>query len=185
MAKVKALGKKGAAAMIKAAPSLIAAGMAQAGEEGADAAQIGSTVGSTAGSMAGGWAGAAAGATIGTMIFPGVGTAIGGAIGGLVGGLAGEEGGSWLGEKLGGWFGESKLGEPDAVAGELAAGGISESKSITFSPSLTIQPSGDPAYDKGMADKLFERIKAEFLPMMMGDASLGMRRGASLTDGGN
>lgn len=184
MAKVKAFGKKGAAALIRAAPALIATGMAQAGEDGADGAQIGSTVGSTAGGMAGAWAGAAGGAALGTMIFPGVGTAIGGALGGLIGSFAGEEGGSWLGEKLGGLFAPDRLGTPDQVAGELAEGGISESKSTTFSPSITIQPSGDPAYDKGMADKILERLKAELLPMLMGDSSLATRRSSSLTDGG-
>ena len=113
-----------------------------------------------------------------------MGTAIGGALGGLIGSFAGEEGGSWLGEKLGGLFAPDRLGTPDQVAGELAEGGISESKSTTFAPSITIQPSGDPAYDKGMADKILERLKAELLPMLMGDSSLATRRSSSLTDGG-
>ena len=185
MAKLKKLGKAGLGALAKSAPALIAAGLAEAADADGDTSKIGSAVGSTAGGMAGGWAGAAAGATIGTMIFPGVGTAIGGAIGGLVGSIAGEEGGSWLGEKLGGLFAPDRLEAPEKVAGDLAEGGISESKSMTFSPSLTIQPSGDPAYDKKMGDDLFARLKAEFMPMLMGDMALGSRRNAALTDGGS
>ncbi|MCF4980760.1 phage tail tape measure protein [Pseudomonas gessardii] len=185
MAKLKKLGKVGVGALAKSAPLLIAAGLAEVSEADGDPSKVGSAVGGTAGGLAGGWAGASAGAAIGTLILPGVGTAIGGAIGGLVGSIAGEGGGSWLGDKIGSLFGPDRLESPDKVAGDLAEGGISESKSMTFSPSLTIQPSGDPAYDKKMGDDLFARLKAEFMPMLMGDMSLGARRSASLTDGGS
>ncbi|RXU07007.1 phage tail tape measure protein [Pseudomonas syringae] len=185
-AKLKRMGKKGAAALMQAAPALLSAGMSQAGDEGSSTAEVGASVGSAGGSMAGAWAGAQLGATIGTFILPGVGTAIGGALGGLAGGFAGGEVGDWLGDKIGGWFSEDKLSPPDQVASDLAAGGISESKNTTFAPSITIQPSGDPAYDKGMADKIMERIRAEFQSMMLGgDSSLGQRRSSSLTDGGS
>lgn len=185
-AKLKRMGKKGAAALMQAAPALLAAGMSQAGDEESSTAEVGASVGSAGGSMAGAWAGAQLGATIGTFILPGVGTAIGGALGGLAGGFAGGEVGDWLGDKIGGWFSEDKLSPPDQVASDLAAGGISESKNTTFAPSITIQPSGDPAYDKGMADKIMERVRAEFQSMMLGgDSSLAQRRSSSLTDGGS
>lgn len=158
-----------------ATPLVLLSGGVQVAEgiANGDSGQIGAGIGGTGGALAGG----AAGAAIGTMIFPGVGTVIGGAIGSF----AGSEAGSWIGEKLGELV--DKLKSPEATAQQVVKSTTENSKPITFSPSITMQPSGDPAYDKRMADNILARLKAELLPMMAGPDPLAGRRSASLTDG--
>ncbi|NMY49108.1 phage tail tape measure protein [Pseudomonas sp. WS 5027] len=171
------LGKATKLAGKAAVPLMLVSGVAQAadGIANGDAGQVGGAVGG----MAGGWGGAAAGAAIGTMILPGIGTAIGGLIGGIAGSELGSELGSWFGDKVGGVV--DKLSGPTKTA-EAVAKSTEENRQITFSPSITVQPSGDPAYDKRQADEILARLKAELLPMLAGD-QLAVRRGSSLTDG--
>lgn len=168
---VKLLGK---AAM----PLMLLSGVAEAadGIQKGDAGQVGGAVGG----MAGGWGGAAAGAAIGTMILPGIGTAVGAAIGGL----AGSELGSWIGDKVGSAVGSvaDKLKSPEETAAAVVKSS-EERKEINFSPSITLQPSGDPAYDQMQADKIIARLKAEVLLMLGGADQLAVRRSSSLTDG--
>lgn len=168
---VKLLGKA-------ATPLMLLSGIAEAadGIQKGDAGQVGGAVGG----MAGGWGGAAAGAAIGTMILPGIGTAVGG----LIGGIAGSELGSWIGDKLGSAVGTvaDKLKSPEETAAAVVKSS-EERKEINFSPSITLQPSGDPAYDKMQADKIIARLKAELLPMLGGADQLAVRRSSSLTDG--
>ena len=168
---VKLLGKA-------ATPLMLLSGVAEAadGIQKGDAGQVGGAVGG----MAGGWGGAAAGAAIGTMILPGIGTAVGAAIGGI----AGSELGSWLGDKVGSAVGSvaDKLKSPEETAAAVVKSS-EERKEINFSPSITLQPSGDPAYDQMQADKILARLKAELLPMLGGADQLAVRRSSSLTDG--
>ncbi|WP_277592155.1 phage tail tape measure protein [Pseudomonas chlororaphis] len=161
-----------------AVPLMLVSGVAEAaqGIANGDTGQVGGAVGG----MAGGWAGAASGAAIGTMVLgPGIGTAIGAAIGGIAGSELGSELGSWIGDKVGGVI--DKLSGPEKTA-EAVAKSTEENRQVNFSPSITIQPSGDPAYDKRQADEILARLKAELLPMLAGD-QLAVRRGSSLTDG--
>lgn len=168
---VKLLGKA-------ATPLMLLSGVAEAadGIQKGDAGQVGGAVGG----MAGGWGGAAAGAAIGTMILPGIGTAVGG----LIGSIAGSELGSWIGDKLGSAVGSvaDKLKSPEETAAAVVKSS-EERKEINFSPSITLQPSGDPAYDQMQADKIIARLKAELLPMLGGADQLAVRRSSSLTDG--
>lgn len=144
-----------------------------------DAPGVGAAVGSAGGTLAGSYAGAAVGATIGTFIFPGVGTAIGGAIGGLAGGIAGSEAGSWLGEKLGGLV--DRLSSPDEVSKDIPSVTNADNRQIQFSP--VIQISGqDQATSTALADTVMQRMRGEFVPMMMANP-LAVRLGAGLTDG--
>ena len=145
--------------------------------DGAGGEAIGGSVGSTAGALGGMWGGAAAGAAVGSVV-PLVGTAAGGLIGGAIGGLAGSGAGGWLGEKLGALV--DRLNSPDAVAREVVTN--SNNRSVHFAPVLTVQPSGDEAYDKRLADKMMGRLREELMPLMMNDP-LAVRRGAALTDG--
>lgn len=175
----KAAGVAGGAGRLigKAAmPLMLVSGAVQAADGLAtgNKEQVGGALGGIGGSLGG----AAAGAALGTMVFPGVGTAIGG----VVGGIAGSEAGSWIGEKLASLV--DKLSGPDATAQKVVQSAAESNKAITFSPSITMQPTGDPAYDKRLTDEILARLKAELLPMMMGGADpLSVRRGASLTDG--
>ena len=121
--------------------------------------------------------GAAAGAAVGSVV-PIIGTAGGALVGGAIGGFVGSEAGGWLGEKLGALV--DRLSSPDAVAREVVNN--SDNRSITFAPQLTVQPSGDESYDKRLADRMMQRLRAEMVPLMMGDP-LAVRRGAALTDG--
>ncbi|MNJ09742.1 Chromosome partition protein Smc [compost metagenome] len=168
---VKLLGKA-------ATPLMLLSGVAEAadGIQKGDAGQVGGAVGG----MAGGWGGAAAGAAIGTMILPGIGTAVGAAIGGI----AGSELGSWIGDKVGSAVGSvaDKLKSPEETAAAVVKSS-EERKEINFAPQITMQPSGDPAYDKLQADKIIARLKAELLPMLGGADQLAVRRSSSLTDG--
>lgn len=159
-----------------ATPLMLVSGAVQA----ADGLATGNNeqVGGALGGIGGGLGGAAAGAALGTMILPGIGTAIGGAIGSF----AGSEAGSWLGEKLAGLV--DKLKGPEATAQQVVQSTAESSKSINFSPSITMQPTGDPAYDKRLADDILARLKAELLPMLAGGADpLSVRRSSALTDG--
>lgn len=171
------LGKATKLAGKAAVPLMLVSGVAEAAEgiANGDAGQVGGAVGG----MAGGWGGAAAGAALGTMILPGIGTAIGGLIGGIAGSELGTELGSWFGDKVGNVI--DKLSGPEKTA-EAVAKSTEENRQITFSPQITMQPSGDPAYDKRQADAILARLKAELLPMLAGD-QLAVRRGSSLTDG--
>lgn len=172
------LGKATKLAGKAAVPLMLVSGVAEAaqGIANGDSGQVGGAVGG----MAGGWAGAASGAAIGTMVLgPGIGTAIGAAIGGIAGSELGSELGSWIGDKVGGVI--DKLSGPEKTA-EAVAKSTEENRQVNFSPSITIQPSGDPAYDKRQADEILARLKAELLPMLAGD-QLAVRRGSSLTDG--
>jgi phage tail tape-measure protein len=126
--------------------------------------------------MAGGWAGASAGAAIGTMIFPGVGTAVGGAVGAVAGSGAGE----WLGAKLGALI--DKLKSPEDTAKEVAKS-IEIKQPITFSPQITLTPTGDPAYDQRLTEQILARLRAEMMASGIGGDPLAVRRSASLTDG--
>lgn len=175
----KAAGLGGTAGKVLgkvATPLMLVSGAVQA----ADGLATGNNeqVGGALGGMGGGLAGAAAGAAIGTLILPGVGTAIGGAIGGF----AGSEAGTWLGEKLAGLV--DKLKSPEATAQQVVQSTAESNKAISFAPSITMQPTGDPAYDKRLADDILARLKAELLPMLAGGAdSLSVRRSSALTDG--
>jgi TP901 family phage tail tape measure protein len=187
LGKAAAMGGKGLSTATKLAGRaavplmLISGGLAAAdGIANGDAGQVGGAVGGMAGSMAGGWAGAATGAAIGTMIFPGVGTAIGGAVGGIGGSLAGSGVGEWLGEKLGAMV--DKLSAPSDVAKDVVKAAVPPTPMV-FSPSITMTPTGDPAYDQRLTDQIMARLKGEMMPMMMASDPLAQRRGASLTDG--
>jgi TP901 family phage tail tape measure protein len=186
LGKVAAMGRSlgtGAKVASKAAlPLMLISGGLQAadGIANGDSEQVGGAVGGMAGGMAGGWAGAATGAALGTLIFPGVGTAIGGAIGGIGGSLAGSGAGEWLGEKLGALV--DKLSAPDDVAKDVVKGAAAATPMV-FSPSITMTPTGDAAYDQRLTDQIMARLKGEMMPMMMANDPLAQRRGASLTDG--
>ena len=177
------LGKVGAVAGKLTTPlKLISAGVAVVdGLQDGSAEGVGGGLGTAAGGLGGAWAGAAAGAALGSVV-PGIGTAIGGVVGGAIGGFAGSEAGSWLGEALGGLIDRLK-GPQETVEQVVKSSTENNSQPITFSPSITLQPSGDPAYDKRMADDILARLKAELLPMMAGPDPLAGRRSASLTDG--
>jgi TP901 family phage tail tape measure protein len=157
-----------------ATPLMLLSGAATAADGIAkgDAGQVGGAVGG----MAGGWAGASAGAAIGTMIFPGVGTAVGGAVGAVAGSGAGE----WLGAKLGALI--DKLKSPEDTAKEVAKS-IEIKQPITFSPQITLTPTGDPAYDQRLTEQILARLRAEMMASGIGGDPLAVRRSASLTDG--
>lgn len=187
LGKAAAMGGRGLGTATKVAGKafmplmLLSGGLAAAdGIANGDAGQVGGAVGGMAGGAAGGWAGAATGAAIGTMIFPGVGTAIGGAVGGIGGSLAGSSAGEWLGEKLAALI--DKLSAPSDVAKDVVKAAVPPTP-INFSPTISMTPTGDPAYDKRLTDQILARLKAEMMPMMMGSDPLAQRRGASLTDG--
>jgi phage tail tape-measure protein len=178
----RSFGTAGNVASKAALPLMLVSGGLQAAEglANGDSEQVGGAVGGMAGGMAGGWAGAATGAALGTLIFPGVGTAIGGAIGGIGGSLAGSGAGEWLGEKLGALV--DKLSAPDDVAKDVVKGAAAATPMV-FSPSITMTPTGDAAYDQRLTDQIMARLKGEMMPMMMANDPLAQRRGASLTDG--
>lgn len=168
------LGPMAKVAAKVATPLMLLSGAATAADGLAkgDAGQVGGAVGG----MAGGWAGASTGAAIGTAILPGIGTAVGGVVGALAGSGAGE----WIGKQLGSLV--DKLKAPADTAKDVAKA-VTENKQITFAPQITMQPTGDPAYDKRLADQIMARLKAEMMAAGMGGDPLAVRRGASLTDG--
>jgi len=175
-------GKGGKLGMLGKGAGVVALGMgaievASLVKAGASNSEIGGAVGSTAGGIGGMWGGAAAGAALGSVV-PILGTGVGAVVGGAVGGLAGSSAGDWLGEKLGALI--DRLGSPDATAKEIVNN--TDSRQLTFAPTLNLTPTGDPAYDKRLADQVVSRLKGEFMPLMMANP-LAVRRGAALTDG--
>lgn len=168
------LGPMAKVAAKVATPLMLLSGAATAADGLAkgDAGQVGGAVGG----MAGGWAGASTGAAIGTALLPGIGTAVGGVVGALAGSGAGE----WIGKQLGSLV--DKLKAPADTAKDVAKA-VTENKQITFAPQITMQPTGDPAYDKRLVDQIMARLKAEMMAAGMGGDPLAVRRGASLTDG--
>ena len=168
------LGPMAKVAAKVATPLMLLSGAATAADGLAkgDAGQVGGAVGG----MAGGWAGASMGAAIGTAVLPGIGTAVGGAVGALAGSGAGE----WIGKQLGSLV--DKLKAPADTAKDVAKA-VTENKQITFAPQITMQPTGDPAYDQRLADQIIARLKAEMMASGMGGDPLAVRRGASLSDG--
>ncbi|MFG0552133.1 phage tail tape measure protein [Pseudomonas sp. yb_9] len=168
------LGPMAKVAAKVATPLMLLSGAATAADGLAkgDAGQVGGAVGG----MAGGWAGASAGAAIGTAILPGIGTAVGGAVGALAGSGAGE----WIGKQLGSLV--DKLKAPADTAKDVAKA-VTENKQITFAPQITMQPTGDPAYDQRLVNQILAKLKAEMMAAGMGGDPLAVRRGASLTDG--
>ncbi len=75
---------------------------------------------------------------------------------------------------------KDRLPRPDAVKGEVLA--AANHTTTTFAPVLHLTATGDPAYDKRLADQVVSRLKGEFMPLMMANP-LAVRRGAALTDG--
>lgn len=171
-------GKVMGAAGKVAAPLMLLAGAADLASlvsEDAGSEAIGGSVGSTAGGMGGMWAGAAAGAALGSVV-PVIGTAAGGLVGGAIGGLAGSEAGSWIGEKLGALV--DHLSSPDAVAKQVTN---ADNRQMTFAPVIHIA-GADQATSNALADTVMQKLRGEFVPMMMANP-LDVRRGAALTDG--
>ncbi|HEC0486933.1 TPA: phage tail tape measure protein [Pseudomonas aeruginosa] len=174
------LGRLGGGAMKLGAPLMLAAGAYDAYQlidEGAGSEAIGESVGSTAGGMGGMWAGAAAGAAIGSVV-PIVGTAIGGLLGGALGAWLGSEAGGAVGEWAGGQY--DRLSSPDDVAQQVSN---ADNRQITFAPVLHVN-GADAATSNALADQVLSKMRGEFVPLMMADP-LAIRRGASLTDGGD
>ncbi|MOA57414.1 hypothetical protein D3C78_1815870 [compost metagenome] len=58
-----------------------------------------------------------------------------------------------------------------------------DSRQITFAPSIQVN-GADQATSELLANSVLEKMKAQFVPLMMADP-LSLRRGASLTDGSN
>jgi hypothetical protein len=75
---------------------------------------------------------------------------------------------------------KDRLPRPDAVKGEVLA--AANHTTTTFAPVVNLTATGDPAYDKRLADQVVSRLKGEFMPLMMANP-LAVRRGAALTDG--
>lgn len=173
---------KGAGKIFKPADILLqGAGLASA-ISGGDAKQIGGTAGDMVGGMGGAAAGAMAGAALGSVV-PIVGTAIGGIIGSIVGGLGGGAVGEWAGTKIGGWFSEDKTDQPAPVAVAQQTKQLEQSnKTITFSPTIQITPSGNPTYDRDVGNDLMARMKAELSPMLLGNSDVSARADSSLSD---
>lgn len=147
-----------------------------------DAKSIGGTAGDMVGGLGGAAAGAMAGAAIGSVV-PIVGTAVGGIIGSVIGGFGGGELGGWLGEKVGGWFSEDKTEQPAPAEVAKKAEQLQQvNKQITFSPTIQVTPSGDPAYDQRVANDLMARMEAELSPVLMGNTDMDTRADASLSD---
>ena len=94
--------------------------------------------------------------------------------------LAGGGAGEWIGKQLGSLV--DKLKAPAETAKDVAKA-VTENKQVTFAPQITMQPTGDPAYDKRLADQIIARLKAEMMASGMGGDPLAVRRGASLSDG--
>lgn len=173
---------KGAGKIFKPADILLqGAGLASA-ISGGDVKQIGGTAGDMVGGMGGAAAGAMAGAALGSVV-PIVGTAIGGIIGSIVGGLGGGAVGEWAGTKIGGWFSEDKTDQPAPAAVAQQTKQLEQSnKTITFSPTIQITPSGNPAYDRDVGNDLMARMKAELSPMLLGNSDVSARADSSLSD---
>jgi len=136
----------------------------------------------SAGDIAGGVGGAALGAALGSAILPGIGTIVGAGIGGF----AGSELGGWVGESVAGWFSENKTDRPpsaDVAQKSEALRGIENR--INFAPVIQVSPSGNAAYDDSFSNDLVSKLKAEFVPLMVGGADVSIRSDASLFDRGD
>lgn len=174
------------------APLMLLSGGLQAAEgiANGDAEGAGAAIGSTGGGLAGAWAGGAAGAALGSVV-PVVGTAIGGVVGSVLGGLGGSMGGGWLGEKAGGlWdslFGDGppdRLAEPGEVAKTVT--NTDNRRVVVEAGAIQVQASGNQATDEALVDSLLAKLEQRMMAGMNDDGGgvLGVRLGASLTDGG-
>ena len=169
-------------------------GVANAASDG-DAEAVGNAAGGMVGGMGGMWAGSATGAALGTMVMPGVGTAVGGAVGGIAGGIAGSEAGAWLGEQGGefwNWlFGDGppdRLAAPEEVAREVVTN-TDNRRVVVESGAIQVQASGNRETDEALVDSVLDKLTRRLSEGMdepaAGGGYLGVRIGASLTDGGN
>ena len=169
-------------------------GVANAASDG-DAEAVGNAAGGMVGGMGGMWAGSATGAALGTMVMPGVGTAVGGAVGGIAGGIAGSEAGAWLGEQGGefwNWlFGDGppdRLAAPEDVAREVVTN-TDNRRVVVESGAIQVQASGNRETDEALVDSVLDKLTRRLSEGMdepaAGGGYLGVRIGASLTDGGN
>jgi len=86
-----------------------------------------------------------------------------------------------LGDKIGGFMQGmvDRLQSPGEVQQQVAQ--ASDNRQITFAPSFTVN-GADQATTQALSQKIMAELRAQFLPMMSGDA-LGVRRSASLGDG--
>lgn len=161
--------------------ALSGVGLASAVADG-DSKKIGGTAGDMVGGLGGAAAGAMAGAALGSVV-PIVGTAIGGIIGSIVGGLGGGAVGEWAGTKIGGWFSEDKTDKPAPAAVAQQTKQLEQTnKTITFSPTIQITPSGNPAYDQNVGSDLIARMKADLSPMLLSNNDVATRADSSLSD---
>tara|TARA_R110001632_G_scaffold214612_3_gene341369 strand:- start:5423 stop:7291 length:1869 start_codon:yes stop_codon:yes gene_type:complete len=149
---------------------------------GGSGTEIGATAGDMVGGMGGAAAGGLAGAAIGSVV-PIIGTAIGGIVGSIAGGMGGGALGEWIGSNIGGWFEDDKTDQPapEAIAQQTKQL-QSNNKSMTFAPTIHLTPTGNPAYDQQVSDKVIERLKAEFAQGMMGNMDVATRADGSLGD---
>ena len=177
-----ALGAAGSVAAKVATPLKVLSAGADIyqGIQDGSAEGIGGGLGRAGGGLAGATAGASVGAAVGSVV-PVIGTAIGAVIGGLVGGFAGSEVLGTVGESLGRVV--DKLRSPEETAASVVASSSEEKKEVNFAPVITMQASGDPAYDQRQADNILARLKTEVLAMFSGAGDLAVRRSSSLTDG--
>ena len=173
---------KGAGKLFKPADILLQGAGLAAAVSGGDSKKIGGTAGDMAGGLGGAAAGAMAGAALGSVV-PIIGTAVGGLIGSIVGGLGGGAVGEWAGTKIGGWFSEDKTDKPaPAEIAQKTQQLAQANKTITFSPTIQITPSGNPAYDSDVGNDLMARMKAELSPMLLGNSDVSARADSSLSD---
>lgn len=173
---------KGAGKLFKPADILLQGAGLAAAVSGGDSKKIGGTAGDMAGGLGGAAAGAMAGAALGSVV-PIIGTAVGGLIGSIVGGLGGGAVGEWAGTKIGGWFSEDKTDKPaPAEIAQKTQQLAQANKIITFSPTIQITPSGNPAYDRDVGNDLMARMKAELSPMLLGNSDVSARADSSLSD---
>ena len=164
--------------------ALSGAALTSAISEG-DNQKIGGTTGDIVGGLGGAAAGAMAGAAMGSVV-PIVGTVIGGVVGSIVGGLSGGAVGEFVGSNIGSWFDEDKTSQPapSAIADNVKQL-ANTNKTITFSPTIQITPSGNPDYDHDVSNKIMARMKAELSPILLGSDDVLVRSDASLSDGVN
>jgi len=86
-----------------------------------------------------------------------------------------------LGDKLDGFMRSiaDRLQAPGEVQKQVAQ--ASDNRQITFAPHLVVN-GADQATTQALSQKIMAELRAQFLPLMSGDA-LGVRRSASLGDG--
>ena len=148
-----------------------------------DSEDVGREAGGLVGSLGGGAAGAALGASLGSVV-PVIGTAIGGLAGGIIGSLAGGGLGEGLGTKLSEWLSKDKTDEPPPadIATPAAQLASQHNRQIVFSPTIQVTPSGNPDYDKGVADQILSRLQADITPMLLDTGEVDSRADAVLSD---